>query len=196
MKQLQITPIILLAICALPVISSCQTTAQTPGQTTLQTTAQPTGTTSTANTTRTAPCDSTVYREFDFWVGDWAVENVDGVQLGTNTIVEAENGCLLTEHWTSVSGGTGTSMNYWDPAEEQWKQVWVSSNGSVGYFDGGIEEGAMVLLGEIISSNGSAIMIKGTWTPLRDGRVRQHFEQSNDEGATWKTWFDGYYKKM
>ena len=34
---------------------------------------------------------------------------------------------------------------------------------------------------------------RGTWTPLEDGVVRQHFEQSGDDGATWTTWFDGYY---
>ena len=100
------------------------------------------------------------------------------------------------ENWTSANGGTGKSMNYWDPAEKTWKQVWVSSNGSVGHFQGNLEKaGVMVLEGNILSADGSALLLKGTWTLLQDGRVRQHFEQSTDQGATWSTWFDGYYLK-
>jgi hypothetical protein len=34
-----------------------------------------------------------------------------------------------------------------------------------------------------------------TWQPLPDGRVRQHWEASEDGGTTWKTAFDGYYTK-
>ena len=33
------------------------------------------------------------------------------------------------------------------------------------------------------------------WTALPDGRVRQFFEISTDDGATWVTWFDGYYTR-
>jgi hypothetical protein len=33
------------------------------------------------------------------------------------------------------------------------------------------------------------------WTPLPDGRVRQHFKESSDGGKTWTDWFDGYYSK-
>jgi hypothetical protein len=30
---------------------------------------------------------------------------------------------------------------------------------------------------------------------LPDGRVRQLFEESEDEGKTWALWFDGYYTR-
>ena len=35
---------------------------------------------------------------------------------------------------------------------------------------------------------------RGRWTPLEDGRVRQLFQQQDDEGV-WQTWFDGYYSR-
>lgn len=143
-----------------------------------------------------APCSQEEHRAFDFWVGDWVVTNLDGAELGRNTIELTEGGCLLVENWTSAQGGTGKSMNYWDPAEKLWKQVWVSTNGSVGHFNGGLmREGVMVLEGDMLSADGSALLLKGTWTLQNDGRVRQLFEQSTDKGATWSTWFDGYYAK-
>ncbi|MCJ7591455.1 MAG: hypothetical protein MUO51_08890 [Woeseiaceae bacterium] len=33
------------------------------------------------------------------------------------------------------------------------------------------------------------------WTPLPDGRVRQFFEQSDDGGVTWVSWFEGFYTR-
>ena len=141
------------------------------------------------------PCTDESHRAFDFWVGDWIVTNAAGTEVGQNLIERTEGGCLLVENWTSAGGGTGKSMNYWDPREKRWKQVWVSSNGSVGYFNGGIADGAMVLQGDMLAANGTALLLKGTWSVLDDGRVRQHFEQSTDQGATWSTWFDGYYAK-
>jgi hypothetical protein len=34
-----------------------------------------------------------------------------------------------------------------------------------------------------------------TWSTLDDGRVRQHWENSTDQGETWTTSFDGYYAR-
>lgn len=143
-----------------------------------------------------AVCAEPEHRAFDFWLGDWLVTNSSGVQVGENLIELKEGGCLLIENWTSASGGTGTSMNYWDPADKIWKQVWVSSNGSVGHFIGNLSsDNVMVLEGDMLAANGTALLLKGTWTLLEDGRVRQHFEQSTDDGASWSTWFDGYYAR-
>ena len=61
---------------------------------------------------------------------------------------------------------------------------------------GGLEDGAMRLEGTVLYlQNGQRFPFRGTWTPQPDGVVRQHFEQSTDEGQTWTTWFDGYYHR-
>ena len=148
-----------------------------------------------ASTGAPPACVDSVHRQFDFWVGQWNVVNAAGNQAGKNTIDLSENGCLLVENWTSAAGNTGKSMNYWDPDAEKWKQVWVSSGGQIGHFSGELVDGAMILEGDMINSDGTSFLLRGTWTTLEDGRVRQHFEQSNDKGATWTTWFDGYYTK-
>jgi hypothetical protein len=35
---------------------------------------------------------------------------------------------------------------------------------------------------------------RGRWTPLEDGRVRQFFEEKDQEG-NWQVWFDGFYTR-
>ena len=133
------------------------------------------------------------YADFDFWVGEWDVFQQDGRQAGTNRIERAERGCLLIERWTGARGGTGTSINFYDPARELWRQVWVSFDGTVIEIEGGLRDGSMVLEGLLVGRGGGSQPFRGTWTPHDDGSVRQHFEISSDGGRTWATWFDGRY---
>ena len=142
------------------------------------------------------PCQEDVYRDFDFWLGTWDVTTPDGQAAGTNVISVKENGCLLLEEWTSVSGGTGQSYNYYDPGTKKWRQVWVSGFANIDYEGGLDEEGAMVLVGEISNRNGTTAPFRGTWTLQDDGSVEQHFEQYNPETEEWADWFIGIYRKQ
>lgn len=143
------------------------------------------------------PCEYIpAYRQFDFWVGDWNVTATQsGNPAGRNRIERIENGCLLYEQWIGATGGTGKSINYYDPAKEKWVQHWVS-NAAIINIEGGLEGDSMVLTGTITYRTGAPLPFRGTWTPQPDGRVRQFFEQSNDEGQTWTPWFDGTYATM
>lgn len=140
------------------------------------------------------PCESMPEaRQFDFWVGQWRVEDAAGTYAGDNHIRKAELGCVLIESWAGQSGGTGTSMNFFDPASGQWVQNWVGLNLLID-IRGGLSDGSMVLEGTIhYFRGGTTSPFRGTWTPMPEGVVRQHFEQSADKGQTWTTWFDGYY---
>ena len=144
-----------------------------------------------------APCEyDPRFSEFDFWVGRWAVRDRAGNPQGENRIEKAERGCVLVERWSGTTGGTGISMNYFDPAAGQWVQVWVSPTLQID-IRGGLEDGAMRLLGTVFYlHNDQRLPFRGTWTPQPDGVVRQHFEQSTDDGETWATWFDGYYPRI
>lgn len=147
------------------------------------------------------PCNQTIYHAFDFWVGNWDVygdAKKSGPLLGTNRITKSQNGCLITEHWTSAKGTTGTSMNFYDGTQDKWVQHWVSEGGISISYSGGLVDDAMVLTGKIFYAGKDEQPIrdfKGTWTPLDNGVVRQHFEESIDGGKTWQPWFTGYYFK-
>lgn len=122
--------------------------------------------------------------------------DAQGQQVGTNRIEQHLNGCLMLENWTGGSGGAGKSMNYYDPSDDHWKQVWVDASGGNITFTGTFRDGAMHFEGVSVQADGSTSMMKMTFTPLEDGRVRQYIEESKDDGATWNVWFDGYYSKQ
>lgn len=140
-------------------------------------------------------CNDTVFRQFDFWIGDWEVRAPDGKLAGHNVITLEQGGCVLIERWTGASGHGGMSMNYYEPRSQRWKQHWVSPN-LILEMSGGMQGDSLVMEGpmQYIGKNVTTLL-RGTWTPLPDGRVRQHFVESKDEGKTWQEWFDGYYAR-
>ena len=64
---------------------------------------------------RPRPClDQPELAQFDFWLGEWDVHMADGRKAGVNSITKEQGGCVLIERWTSVRGGSGISLNYFD----------------------------------------------------------------------------------
>ncbi|GAA4856594.1 hypothetical protein [Luteimonas vadosa] len=143
-------------------------------------------------------CTDADYRQFDFWIGDWEVfGGPDGSRLlGHNRIERSDNGCWLQEHWTGTTGPSGTSLNSWDKAYGVWRQYWSGGGGMVLRLEGGLREGRMVLEGVLPGPGGEGEQAQRiTWTPNDDGSVTQLWETSDDAGATWKTAFQGRYRK-
>lgn len=141
------------------------------------------------------PCASPQFRRFDFWVGTWNVTDAAGKSVGRNEITREELDCVIVERWRSASGGTGLSMNYYDPQTQRWTQHWVGL-GLLLTMTGGLENDAMVLEGPMQNLREHRVTtLRGIWTRLDDGRVRQRFLESTDGGKTWTQWFDGYYER-
>ncbi len=131
-------------------------------------------------------------RAFDFWVGEWDVHRSDtGELVGRNVITLLHGGSVLAESYTTTGGGfSGSSLNGFDRERGRWHQCWMDSAGLVLDIYGGLVDGEMVMCGE--SETGRSERI--SWTPLADGSVRQHWQQSSDHGVTWLTVFDGTYR--
>ena len=146
---------------------------------------------------KTSPCEQhEQFREFDFWVGEWEVHDGEGTLVGENTITSEENGCVLVEKWHGVQGSSGMSINYLDRITDEWVQIWHAAGGYQIDIRGGLTDNGMRLSGTIhYIGTGQTAPFRGLWTPLPDGRVRQFFEQSNDDGATWEPWFEGFYTR-
>src|SRR5205807_2187690 len=50
----------------------------------------------------TSPCMfQPEHRQFDFWVGEWRVQNAQGQPVGMSSIQRIENGCVILENWTA-----------------------------------------------------------------------------------------------
>jgi tetratricopeptide (TPR) repeat protein len=138
------------------------------------------------------PCQAPEFGQFDFWIGDWDVTspaNPGGVSR--NRISRINGGCTLREEYVTPMGYEGTSLNFYDAARKVWHQTWIDNQGQPLYIEGGFDGTSMVLATTADPQNVQRI----TWTPLPDGRVRQHWESTTDGGKTWSTVFDGYYSR-
>ena len=140
-------------------------------------------------------CTAPEHRQFDFWIGQWSVTNAAGKHAGRNRIEPILGGCALRETWTGAGGSNGTSYNAWDAQRRRWHQTWVDDGGLVLRLEGGLEDGKMVLTGETRDSSGSAALNRITWQETGPGAVRQLWEVSSDGSKTWRTVFDGRYKR-
>ena len=139
-------------------------------------------------------CTGAEYRQFDFWIGEFDVRSPDGQLAGHNVIGPTLNGCVLTEHWTGTDGSEGRSVNFYDRREQRWNQIWIDNRGGVLRLAGGIVDGSMLLEGTTSGKDGAIRRHRIRWTPNPDASVRQHWESSTDDGATWATVFDGIYQ--
>ena len=143
-----------------------------------------------------ASCASADHHQFDFWIGDWEVTDSAGATVyGTNRVASEEGGCLVHENWAGSRGGTGQSLNFYDPLKHQWEQVWVGSDGLVLQITGHLDGNSMVLEGQGMGPGGKPLAQRASWTPQPDGRVRQYWQQSADGGTTWTVAFDGWYRR-
>lgn len=140
-----------------------------------------------------ASCSAPEYRQFDFWVGEWDVwtEKIKakGGQPARSSITLVEDGCVVQEIYTTSIGYSGRSLNYYDRSDGRWHQSWIDNGGSPILQVGGLQGESMVL--DSPGPDGASDRI--TWTPMKDGRVRQHWSRSTDGGKTWGTVFDGMY---
>ncbi len=135
------------------------------------------------------------HRAFDFWLGQWSVSDKSGQLQGRNEIRSVQNGCALEEQWVSVRGGTGQSVSYYHPGREEWRQLWTDAGASIIDIRGGLRDGVMSLEGTIYYLVEAAERgFRGSWTPLEDGRVRQFFEERDEDGS-WQVWFEGFYSR-
>jgi hypothetical protein len=141
-----------------------------------------------------APCSSPEYRQFDFWVGDWVVNNTaTGQPVGHNLVTLEQGSCVLQEHWASSSGSTGTSFNIYFAGDKQWHQTWVDNSGLLLRLDGGLVDGKMVLTDKRVNRAGKLVTDRIVWTPEPNGHVRQVWDSTLDDGKSWQIIFDGTY---
>jgi hypothetical protein len=142
------------------------------------------------------PCCDEVHQQFDFWVGEWIVQDTLGNKVGENKISKQEEGCILIEKWTGSNGGSGTSMNYYDPSDSSWNQLWVNRSGNNLKLKGEYQDGQMVLKGVLKKNQNNTFSYNQIkWYKNEDGSVTQLWETFDRNGKLLQRVFKGIYIK-
>ena len=148
------------------------------------------------------PCSNPVYRQFDFWIGEWEAFGINGKKAGDSKITVILDSCIILEEWTSASVQrglryAGKSFNTYNAATKQWQQTWVdNAGGSNEYLQGKFENNQIIYSSTPFNFSKDTIAIrKMTFTNLGPNKLRQHGEISKDNGATWSTEYDLEYRR-
>ncbi len=148
------------------------------------------------------PCSSPVYRQFDFWLGEWEVFNVNGKKAGDSKISLILDSCIILEEWTSanITQGiryAGKSFNTYNSRTKQWQQTWVDNvGGSTEFLSGKYENNNIIFqTGSFQLSKDTVAIRKLTFYNMGKDKVRQHGEISKDNGNSWVTEYDLEYRR-
>jgi hypothetical protein len=141
-------------------------------------------------------CTAAEHRQFDFWVGDWAVfDTRTGARAGSSRIERLYGGCAIRENW-SEPGFSGGSLNAFFAADRKWHQTWTDASGAWREFVGGWEDGRMVLVWTHPSASrpGETARRRLTYTPGPVGSVRQQAAEQIGDGP-WVERYDLTYRR-
>lgn len=150
-----------------------------------------------------APCaGDPVYRQLDFWIGEWDVYGLNGKKAGDSKITLILDSCILLEEWTSTAASkgliySGKSFNSYNARTNQWMQTWVDNvGGSTAYVEGKLENKTMVFrTSPFAFTKDTTAIRKLSFFNLGAGKVRQLGEISKNNGSTWTTEYDLEYRR-
>ena len=143
-----------------------------------------------------AACTAPVYRQFDFWLGDWDTYRVDksghvppgAKSVARNHVTSILDGCVLHEVYRRPDGYAGESFTTYDATRRRWHQSWVTNQGELLEADGARRDGKIVLTADSRDAQGETLQ-RVSWAPQGDG-VRETAVMSRDNGKTWTPLFD------
>lgn len=136
------------------------------------------------------------HRQFDFWIGEWSVQNRDLQADGSwkdGDVTRARitpflDGHAILEEWSGPLRGSfmnGFSLRSYDAIAERWSLVlfWTADgNGSFGRMSGEFRHGR----GEFLAGRGKQ-RTRYTFSDALPRTVRWDSARSTDGGISWKT---------
>jgi tetratricopeptide (TPR) repeat protein len=135
------------------------------------------------------------HHSFDFWIGEWTVTQNNQL-AGSSSVQPILGHCTIFEQWESVNATFGKSFNYYDPAHDHWRQIWIGDSGSIIEFTGEARDGGIFYTAETIDpKDGGVTLHKFEFTKIAEDGVRQYWETSTDAGESWQTIWDGRYER-
>ena len=136
------------------------------------------------------------YRQFDFYIGNWEVRNTGGRRVGTSEITSDAKGYLISGKWQGTDKTSGTSVSFYDPGDEVWKQTWVDGNGKVTRLDGTFKDGEMVFEGTALDRDDNKEWVKVTIEPVVSGQIKKTVYKKDCEDEQWQKDQVVFYKQV
>jgi hypothetical protein len=139
--------------------------------------------------------DDSEARQLDFWLGEWTVTFPGAAGSGSSRVYLALDQCLLTESWDSGTGLKGENTFAYSPDDKAWHGLYADNRGRSHVFDGQVKSGHAEFAGPSHSSKGQLMLNRVKLERLTNNTLRQTWEKSADDGATWKLEFRGDYSR-
>lgn len=154
-------------------------------------------------TAQKTPCTTDpVYRQFDFWIGEWEAFRPDGKKAGDSKIELILDSCIVLENWKSANifNGVhyaGKSFNTYNSITKQWQQTWVDNvGGTVEFLEGHYEDQKMIFRTKPFPVGKDTMAVRRlTFYDLGKDKVRQYSEISKDDNKTWAKEYDLEYRR-
>ena len=135
-------------------------------------------------------------RQFDFWVGEWAL-TWGADEQGSNAITRLWDGCVIQEQFDgapAMAGYKGMSVSTYDAALGKWRQTWVDSEGSYIDLTGAFANGEMVVFSQRII-DGSEVLFKMRFYNIGENSLDWSWERSDDQGKSWDPRWQIHYQR-
>ncbi len=153
-------------------------------------------------TAQKLPCSQPVYRQFDFWIGEWEAFGTKGNKAGDSKISLIIDSCVILEEWTSAAlqqglRYAGKSFNTYNSAVKQWQQTWTDNTGNTTFYtEGKFEDNKIIYKTAPFNISKDTLAVrKLTFFNIDKNKVRQLGEISKDNGVTWIMEYDLEYRR-
>jgi hypothetical protein len=134
-------------------------------------------------------------RQLDFWLGDWTVSYPGMPATSSSKVHLWLDKCLVVESWVGGKGHTGENMFAYSSDDKSWHGMFADNEGRVHIFEGKVAQGSAEFTGSSRGPNGEAVLNRVKVVRLSDRSVKQTWEKSRDNGATWSMEFQGDYTR-
>ena len=143
------------------------------------------------------PCSAdSATRQFDYWLGDWTISTNENPGTAASKVTLSLGNCVITENWRDGKGHSGENFFAYSFDDHSWRGMFVDNRGHSHVFvDGKVAGGTAEFDGPSRGPNGEAVLNRIRVVRISPNEVKQTWEKSTDNGASWTTVFAGTYSR-